>query len=35
MFYYLGLDIGGSNLKLGLLDENGDLLTAEERAHQL
>ena len=33
MFYYLGLDIGGSNLKLGLLDENGDLLTAEERAH--
>ncbi|NLK01873.1 MAG: ROK family protein [Clostridiaceae bacterium] len=33
MFYYLGLDIGGSYLKLGLLNEEGQLLTAEERAH--
>ncbi|HHU07516.1 MAG TPA: ROK family protein, partial [Clostridiaceae bacterium] len=31
MSYYLGLDIGGSNLKLGLVSEAGSLIALQER----
>ena len=31
--YYIGIDVGGTSVKEGLFDEDGNLLAKGQRAH--